>query len=225
MISFDREYAATYEDRMRQRVPGYELIHDLVPSLLGAALGDAAASILVVGAGTGTELNALARHGPKWTFTALDSSADMLEVARERMRHSGYFHRVTFQVGDAVEYRGEQPHDAAVAILVAHFLPDDGTKADLFSALASNVRTGAPLVLVDLANIMPLLRSAHDEWALANDMCRDEIEKMSERFATEFNPVPDARLRELLSDAGFGAPTPFFRAFSFAGCIAFKHEE
>lgn len=224
-MHFDQEYAASYDDRMRQRVTGYELLHDLVPPLLGAALGDAAASVLVIGAGTGTELNALARNNPRWKFTALDTSVEMLGKAHERLRYSGYGERISLLQEDAVRFRADQAHDAGVAVLVAHFFPDDGRKADLLNAIASNLRPGAPLVLVDLMESVPLIRRAHQQWTLANGMSQAEMEKMSERFATEFNPVPDARLGELLSDAGFGAPTPFFRAFSFAGYIAFKHEE
>lgn len=223
MTPFDQGYAADYDDRIQQRVPGYRLMHELVPPLLGAILGETA-SILVVGAGTGTELNTLARQGSRWSLTAIDASGAMLEVARERMRLSGYCDRVSFHVADVTQFRGVQPYDAVVAVLVAHFLPDDGHKSGFFSALAANLRPGAPLVLVDLGGTAPPLPQAHREWALANGMDKGDVALMTARFSSVFFPVDKARLTELLATAGCGVPLPFFQALSFVGYLAIKRD-
>jgi tRNA (cmo5U34)-methyltransferase len=67
---FGADEAPGYDARMAQLVPGYALLHRLVLAELTAAL-PAAADVLVVGAGTGAELELLATARPEWRFTAV----------------------------------------------------------------------------------------------------------------------------------------------------------
>lgn len=81
MAIFTAEAAATYDDRIVTTVPGRSLLHALLGPMIDSALPPAAPaelSVLAAGAGTGTELVALAGQHPDWRFTAVDPSDAML---------------------------------------------------------------------------------------------------------------------------------------------------
>lgn len=65
-----------YDDHIRRLIPGYELMHQQVDAFLQSALS-ADAEILIVGCGTGYELEYLLKRHPTWTFTAVDPSLSM----------------------------------------------------------------------------------------------------------------------------------------------------
>ena len=70
--TFDEERAAGYDDRIRRVAPGYEALQAALPSVMGTPAPDA--RVLVVGAGTGAEILAMARARPDWRFTAIGRS-------------------------------------------------------------------------------------------------------------------------------------------------------
>ena len=72
MPTFTGEEAQEYDNSITRLVPGYELLHQLTNAQLSATLTDNA-HILVVGAGTGKEIAALANLNSTWQFTAQDT--------------------------------------------------------------------------------------------------------------------------------------------------------
>ena len=98
MPTFTGEQATQYDSRITRLVPGYELLHQLTNAQLQATLSDNA-HVLVVGAGTGKEVLALAALNPTWQFTAQDTSADMLAIAKQRFDEQGITSRVTIHGG------------------------------------------------------------------------------------------------------------------------------
>ena len=91
MPTFKGEEAQEYDNRITRLVPGYELLHQLTNAQLKATLKDNA-HILVVGAGTGKEILALAALNPTWQFTAQDTSSDMLAIAKQAFE----IHRLSY---------------------------------------------------------------------------------------------------------------------------------
>lgn len=224
MATFTRESAADYDQRIGRLVPGYGLMHELAPPVLAATLGDDA-TILVVGAGTGAELVALASQNSRWRLVAVDPSAAMLEVARDRVVRRGLADRVDFHVTDAAQLALDRPHDAAVAILVAHFLPDNGAKQGFYDGIARNLRPGAPLVAVDLGDAVGALAPAYRAWAHGNGMAEDAVDAMFARFAGNFHPVTEQRQAALLHAAGFGPARPFLQVLAYRGFVAHRLDE
>ncbi|MBA4013278.1 MAG: hypothetical protein C0481_15545 [Phenylobacterium sp.] len=96
--------AQAYAAKIRTRVPGYEAMHEVIAAALLASL-PSAAKVLVVGAGDGEDLLALARAAPGWMFTALDPEPDMIALARGRARAAGVESRVRFHVGYAADLK------------------------------------------------------------------------------------------------------------------------
>ena len=95
---FDEETSIKYDGFVRKLVPDYERIHELVVAQLGLALEENA-HILVVGAGTCTEVLRLADFESGWSFTAVEPSAPMVEQAKARVESAGLIDAVTFHTG------------------------------------------------------------------------------------------------------------------------------
>ena len=77
------------------------------------------ADILVVGAGGGMELIALAEAQPEWSFVGVDPSGPMLELARRNVQ--AIVQRVELIEGTIDVVPADQ-FDGATCLLVLHFL-------------------------------------------------------------------------------------------------------
>ncbi len=220
MGKFTQQSASDYDSRIVRLVPGYGLLHELAACMLAAELApNDEADILIAGLGTGRELQDLATRGPAWRFTAVDPSQAMLDAARSRAEAGGYAGRLSFHPVPMQQFDDGPTHAAALALLVAHFVPDDGGRIAFLQGIARNLRPGAPLLLVDLADPGNVFRDAYRSWAIGQGMSEDAASAMFERFATNFHPIDEARLADLLSEAGFGPPSLFFQALGYRGYL------
>jgi tRNA (cmo5U34)-methyltransferase len=83
----DPEAVTRYLDGPRRFVPGLADLHRMTGILL-AERAPPDAKVLVLGAGGGLELKALAEAHPGWSFVGVDPSGPMLALARERWARS-----------------------------------------------------------------------------------------------------------------------------------------
>src|SRR5690606_30938503 len=103
--------------------------------------------LLVLGAGGGLELKALAESHSEWSFDGVDPSAEMLQLAQQtvgplssRMRfHHGY-----------IEDAPDGPFDAALCLLTFHFIPRDQRLSTL-SQIRRRLVEGAPFVVAHIS--------------------------------------------------------------------------
>lgn len=217
MTSFTKEAASDYDRRIPTLVPGYRLMQQLAAAALAATLPRGAA-ILIAGCGTGAELSLLAERQPGWRFTAVDPSEGMLAVARAGIRKRGWGERVRW-IADRVEALTADPHDAALALLVGHFIPDDGAKLGFLRALAANLRPGGVLVLGDF-DVTDLDPAIYRSWLIAAGHGDDAAATVLARTEKTWRPVTAKRKHHLLREAGFEAPEPFAQALGFRALLA-----
>ncbi len=92
-----------------RRLPGFASLHRMIEILLAEKMPPDG-HVLVLGAGGGMELKALADAQPGWTFDAVDPSADMLELAAETVRP--HVDRVRLHYG-SIEAAPQAPFDGA----------------------------------------------------------------------------------------------------------------
>ncbi|KZN63495.1 hypothetical protein N473_16870 [Pseudoalteromonas luteoviolacea CPMOR-1] len=222
MPTFTGDEALSYDKRIGKLVPGYELLHHTTAAQLSVILEEEA-TILVVGAGTGKEVIELAKLNAHWRFIAQDVSADMLDVADHNFTNSGLNDRVTIHHGPIEENTYQA--DAALCILVMHFVKDDGGKVVLLEQISTNLRANGSLFLADL-----MLPDTAFERAAQLRYCQTELglskagaETMRRNFQEAFYPVGDIRLHELTHRTGFGSPTLYFKALGFSAYTMTKH--
>lgn len=213
--------AEGYDARIVRRVPGYELLHHLTAAELSVRL-PAAARILVVGAGTGRELVELAAAAPGWRFLAIDPEPEMLALARRRCEAAGIADRVEWAVATVDTLAVDTPaFDAAVMLLVMHFIAGEAAKCAQLDALRRQLRPGGWLALAELL-------TASDEWerpalnaaTLAGGLQPSELEAMRAALGRDFHTLTPARRAELLLATGFAQHREYFRVPGFSALIA-----
>ncbi|MGC2854852.1 class I SAM-dependent methyltransferase [Novispirillum sp. DQ9] len=227
--TFHAARARRYDDTIRRVIPGYDSLHAMGGLILRQeTAGDA--HVLVVGCGTGAELGFLGAAAPGWRFTACDPAEGMLEVARARVAAAGLAERVALHACSADGLPAGPPFDAATCLLVLHFVPDDGSKLALLRAIAARLKPGAPLLLADMyedprSPRYQRLVSAWAQWQIAQGIDPVEVDKGLAHVRRDIHFVPEARLAELLAEAGFGPAERFFGAFLFGGYITHRTTE
>ena len=210
--------AEGYDAKIRARVPGYEAMHEIATAALVAAV-PAGGHVLVVGAGGGEELIALATASPTWTFTALDPAPDMIALAQRRVASAGLSERVRFHTGFVADLPEPSRFDAATAILVSHFLPDDGARALFFGDIGRRVRAGGLLIVADLmAGLCE--RRAYRAWLHCAGLDEAMLARVEARMAKEFHPIGEARLARILVESGFERPSRLYQALPYGAYLS-----
>jgi len=110
----DPEAVKHYAEGPRRFVPGFADLHRMTGILLAEhAAPDA--RLLVLGAGGGLELKALAETQPGWTFVGVDPAAEMLKLAERTL--GPLASRAKLQQG-YIDDAPDGPFDAASALIV-----------------------------------------------------------------------------------------------------------
>ena len=229
-FDFDAEYGARYDRFIRRVVPGYEQLYPAILSLLAPRVAEGEAQVLVVGTGSGSEILTFAGARPGWRLTGVDPSAQMIAITGERLRERGQHAQVKLHQGYVDELPPESAFDAATLDLVLHFLPDDagpGGKGELLRQIARRLKPGAPLVLVDAhgAPGSAAFSAQMEGWmryCAAAGLSAEQVADYRGQVDASIHFVPEARLLELLAEAGFEAPVPFYRFFVFGGWTAVR---
>lgn len=215
----DPAAVARYADETPKKVPGFADLHRMAMLLLAERAPEAAA-ILVVGAGGGLELKALADAQPRWQFVGVDPSAEMLDLAgrilgprRARVRmHHGY-----------VEAAPAGPFDGATCLLTLHFLTR-GDRLRTLLAIRERLKPGAPMVVAhhsapDHGPLAPwLTRSAAFAAGTAVDFAKASASAAT--MAARLPILTAAADEALLREAGFADVGLFYAGFSFRGWVA-----
>ncbi|ABX04718.1 Methyltransferase type 12 [Herpetosiphon aurantiacus DSM 785] len=211
-----------YSARARQSVAGRDASLLIGRALFENTLG-AHAKILVVGAGWGDEIAALATANPGWQFVGVDVSEDMLRLARSRFATAPLPNTIALHHTDVRDLDDEN-FDAATCILTLHFIADDGAKLAMLQAIHQRLKPGGPFFVVD--GIRDLDDAAFQEhvaaWkrhALNNGMPGEMVEPMVANTIT-LPLVSEQREVELLHEAGFGKIRKVYQGLHVNGWLA-----
>ena len=212
-----------YDQHIRKLIPGYELVHLQIQAILKTHLPEHA-HVLIVGCGTGYELSYLLAQHPTWSFTAVDPSLTMIEKAQQLLSETHRdLTRVHFVHGDTTTaLQASAQFDAALAILVAHFIPLEA-KPFFFADILRCLKTQAILLSYDL------MRSSDDtELKVLQTLCQSngltvvQSEKMIERLQQDFYLVSANQMRELLTKVGFHEVRTYSQLLNYYGFFAQK---
>lgn len=207
-----------YVEEAPLKVPGLFDLHRMAMLLLSERAGREA-RILVVGAGGGMELRALAEARQEWRFAGVDPSAAMLDLAR---RQVGSLAGRMALIEGTVEAAPAGPFEGALCLLTLHFL-DRPERLRTLRAIHDRLRPGARLVIAH--HCAPggaaerwLARSA--AFADRSGSDRDRAVASARRMAERLPLLSDAEEEDLLREAGFADVELFYAAFSFRGWVA-----
>jgi tRNA (cmo5U34)-methyltransferase len=209
-----------YDNMICRFVPGYETIFQLSLAHLKMRLPENA-HLLIVGAGSGKEIVTFAQAMPGWTFTGVDPSKQMLDVARQKIMENNLSDRVTLHQGVVGDLPNAKQYDAATCILVMHFLPE-ADKAELLSATAARLKPGATFINLEIFGGQDLINELNAIWiqhGLQMGVPAQTMERLVKVHSTRY-PIPAARTVELLEQNGFEKARRFYSVLFYGGWIS-----
>lgn len=214
----DPELTATYAERAQRIVPGLADLHRMAMLLLRERAAPVA-HLLVVGAGGGLELKAMAAAQPGWTFTGVDPSAAMLDLARREV--APFTDRVAWVEG-FIDDAPSALHDGAVCLLTLHFI-ERAERLRTLREIRRRLKPGAHLVIAhhgapagDGERWLARSVAFADRARVDPEQARTSAAEMATRLALLSEADEEAVLRE----AGFSEIALFYAAFSFRGWVA-----
>ncbi|KAB8142238.1 class I SAM-dependent methyltransferase [Chloroflexia bacterium SDU3-3] len=213
---FDRQ-AASYDQQWGRIAAISEALHLLSGAVLAGL--PARARILCVGAGTGSEILALAQRFPEWRFVAVEPSAAMGEVLLRRAEERGIAGRCALHAGYLDTLPPGEPFDAATAILVSQFILDRAARSQFFQGIAARLRPGGTLVSADLAgqldgadadDLLDLWRRVMSGGDAPADPAA--VERMRQAYRSDVAVLPPEQVAQIIAGGGFAPPVRFFQA-------------
>ncbi|WP_437813588.1 SAM-dependent methyltransferase [Sorangium sp. So ce1078] len=209
---FERERALSYDGQVHRFWAGYDIMHQIIAEVIVAALPDReAASLLMVGIGTGSEVKPLARcAGAGVRFTGVDPSPEMLAIAREKLAAEGLLERTSLHACELRDLARGPLFDGAQMIGVLHHLPGDEARLALLREIAGRLKPGAPFVIGGRVGDDPRLRAVEDRRFFEAGGAPEAVEQRQRAMASMKVPASDAEVFALLAKAGFVAPCLIF---------------
>lgn len=222
-VDFEAGAAASYDQRIQQLVPGYDVMQQLSLTCLRQRLPKQA-SILVVGAGTGAELELLAMARPAWKLLALEPSKAMLTQAKKRIENAGLSEQLRFEQMTLQQFcqNSNERFDAVLALLVGHFLPDNGDRQEFFLQLGRGLKVGAPLLFADLCQVEIDAAGDLQTWMQWRGSSLQQCQHTQQRMEDNFYPLRHERLQQLLLRAELSKPHCYWQSLAFKAFISYK---
>jgi len=144
LLDFDGDYGRTYNARIRRLIPAYDAIFELAAAA-AAALQPQARQVLVVGAGTGTELPGLLQALPLAQFTLVEPSEQMRGLCSELIATLGAAARVEW-IPSSLEAGDDGRFEVVISHNVLHVLPPP-EQEQLLRQMAGQLAPGGCLLL------------------------------------------------------------------------------
>jgi tRNA (cmo5U34)-methyltransferase len=211
----------SYSEGPPRQVPGYSSLHRMV-SLLLAEHTPADGRVLVLGAGGGQEIKALAEAEPGWSFDGVDPSADMLRLAEQVIGSHGA--RVRLHEG-YIGVAPEGPFDAATSILTFHFIPRE-ERLETLKQVRHRLKVAAPFVLVHLS--FPQTEPERSKWiarhvayGLSNGADPAHVENARHAISTRLTILSPDEEVAMLHKAGFSGVSLFYAGLSMKGWVGY----
>ncbi len=219
--NFEKEHATSYDQKFQKLAPFKEALN-LATQLALKTLPEQA-RVLIVGAGTGAELIFLAHQYPRWRFTAVEPSGDMLEVCRGKVNHEGLAHRCQLHQGYVHELDSGPAFHGATSLLVSQFLMDLDDRRAFFQDIRARLLPGGCLVTADLAHCGDDHQQVWKLWLQAIGHLGggpEQVEEYERNVKRGVSFLGDSEMKELLASAGFGQSSLFFRTILINAWLA-----
>lgn len=188
-------------------------------SMLQAERISAHGEVLVVGAGGGLELKALADEHPGWTFTGVDPSADMLRVAEQTVGQHSARIRLHESYIDAAPVG---PFEGATCLLTLHFVSRH-QRLETLRHIHRRLVPGAPFVVAHIS--FPQTEPERSMWIARHVALGGtdpaNVESAKQAIATKLSILSPEQDEALLREAGFSNVSLFYAGLSFRGWVGY----
>jgi len=217
----DPEAVRRYTDGPPRFVPGFADLHRMTRILLAERAAHDAL-VLVLGAGGGLELKALAEAEPRWRFVGIDPAAEMLKLAEQTL---GPFNaRVQLQKG-YIDDAPDGPFDAATCLLTFHFLNIDERRRTA-KEIHRRLRPGVPFVAAHSS--FPQADGDRARWlsryaayAIASGADPNQVNNARAAIEARLSLLSPEQDAQILREAGFRDVELFYAAFTWRGWVGY----
>lgn len=221
---FSPDASRSYDEKNRRLAPISDCLHFLIRLALVDLPPDA--RILCVGVGTGAEILSLAQAHPGWRFTGVDPSAAMLDVCRQRLTDAGVMGRCELTCGHVQDVPQGEDFDAALTILVAHFVSRDD-RAGFYANMHARLKPGGMIVDAHISfdldsAAMPVMLENWKQVQALMGATPESLAALDTALREKLTVLPPATVETLLRQSGFALPVRFFQAFMITGWHAVK---
>lgn len=215
---FENERAAGYNQFVETWIPNYHYFLDRLPKLLSETNPK---DLLIVGCGTGNEIERFIQAPGHWEITGIDPSPEMIRQANEKLQR---YENVTLIEGVLTDIDIEKKYSAASLLLVLHFLEDNGNKLKLLKDIATRLASGATFVMLDITGDKNQIRQNLRilRFLLPDGLDEELISNRLNRIENELYYISEERLSELCKEAGFEPPVRFFQSAIYMGWLTKK---
>jgi tRNA (cmo5U34)-methyltransferase len=225
-FEFNEEVAQVFDDMISRSIPYYPEVIKLLCQWLREYPLAAGQRIYDIGCSTGTTLFALGSSlKTPATLVGIDTSAPMLEQAREKLSPLASFHTVELLCTNALTSTYEQAH-MVVLNYTLQFIPLTQRLA-LLKKIYKGLATGGIVFISEklLANSPSIHRTFthhYEAFKLSMGYSRSEIERKKEALDQVLVPLTMAEHLCLLHEAGFSEIDCIFKWQNFATLVAIK---
>jgi tRNA (cmo5U34)-methyltransferase len=179
------------------------------------------ARVLDLGCGTGILSEFVLTRSPSASMTLFDQSADMLEVATNRLHQ----YAVTTAQGSFDDYLPTGPFDAVISALAIHHLSDE-MKAGLICRVTGILADGGVFINADqVAGTSPwhddVYRAMHEKQSRELGTSDAEWSAAVQRMSIDLYATIDWHLARF-DEAGLSRCDTFFKRFGFAVMAGWK---
>lgn len=218
VTAFDEAHARAYAEAPPRQVPGFADLHRMTGLLLAERVAPDG-HVLVLGAGGGLELKALAEEHRGWTFTGVDPSAPMLRMA-EKIAGS-HSTRIHFLEGH-IDAAPEGPFEGATCLLTLHFMTRE-QRLETLRQVHRRLLPGAPLVVAHLSFSQAepersLWIARHVAFSRTDSA---HAERARQTMAAQLSILSPEEDEALLHQAGFSKVSLFYSGLSFRGWVGY----
>lgn len=216
--AFGKSHAKNYAEGPRRQVPGFDSLHRMTSMLLAERMPPYG-RLLVLGAGGGLELKALADDHSNWTFDGVDTSADMLRVAEQVA--GPHVPRIRFHHG-YIDAAPAGPFDGAACLLTLHFVPRE-QRLETLRHIHRRLAPDAPFVAAHIS--FEQSEPARSMWIARHvafaGVDPANAENAMQAIATRLSVLSPEEDEEMLREAGFSNVTLFYAGLSFRGWVGY----
>lgn len=221
---YTKDLAKAYDEKNSRLAPIGDNMHFLIRLILKDL--PPASRVLCVGVGTGAEILSLANEYPGWSFVGVDPSEGMLEVCRARIEDAGVSDRCEFIHGYVQDVPESEQFDAAVSILVGHFVPKE-ERVRFYQNMQERLISGGYLVNTEISFDLDSKEfpSMLEQWKQVQALMganEASLEKLPQTLRNVLTVLPHQEVERLIHASGFSLPVHFLQAFMINGWYAVK---
>ncbi|WP_066193440.1 class I SAM-dependent methyltransferase [Gracilibacillus timonensis] len=218
--NWERPEVEYYQQTIRSKIPGYDLIYEQMLAIMKTHF--IPQDILIVGAGGGQELHVLGEQYPQATYTALDPSRRMLELAKQRMNNRSL--KIDWQQITIDKLSSEKEYDMVTCHLILHFLKEE--KAAVINQISQRVKAGGILFISAIVeeekdNTLPYWLQHMQLYNVSASDCK----KFEESFDKTTHPLSASLLLQALNANGFETVLPYFKSYAMEAYVAKKERK